>query len=154
MIFHCFSTRTHTLGILGGIMLCGLGPFYNWKICSLLAFMPGCFSRVWLFATLQNIARQAPLSTGFSGQECRSGLPCHPPGDLPNPGIEQESPLSPVLAGRFLTTSAICSILGPYQTKCPQSLLHQNLSSHFSKDSLGVEDDLTSIEKHHISFFP
>ena len=30
------------------------------------------------------------------------GLPCPPPGDLPEPGIE---PTSPVLAGGFFTTS-------------------------------------------------
>ena len=30
---------------------------------------------------------QSPLSTGFSRQEYWSGLPCPPPGDLPNPGI-------------------------------------------------------------------
>ena len=29
---------------------------------------------------------------GFSRQEYRSGLPCPPPGDLPNPGIEPKSP--------------------------------------------------------------
>ena len=29
---------------------------------------------------------------GFSRQECWSGLPCPPPGDLPNPGIELRSP--------------------------------------------------------------
>ena len=29
---------------------------------------------------------------GFSRQEYWSGLPCPPPGDLPNPGIEPESP--------------------------------------------------------------
>ena len=38
------------------------------------------------------VARQAPLSIGFSRQEYWSGLPCHSPGDLPNPGIEPESP--------------------------------------------------------------
>ena len=37
-------------------------------------------------------ALQAPLSMGFSGQEYWSGLPCPPPGDLPNPGIEPRSP--------------------------------------------------------------
>ena len=31
---------------------------------------------------------QAPLSIGLSRQEYWSGLPCRPPGDLPNPGIE------------------------------------------------------------------
>ena len=29
---------------------------------------------------------------GFSRQEYWSGLPCPPPGDLPNPGIEPRSP--------------------------------------------------------------
>ena len=49
-------------------------------------------SRVRLFVTPWTVARQAPLSTGFSRQEYWSGLPCSPPGDLPNPGIEPESP--------------------------------------------------------------
>ena len=39
-------------------------------------------------------------------QEYWSGLPCSPPGDLPNPGIEPLCITSPVLAGRFLTTNA------------------------------------------------
>ena len=39
----------------------------------------------------------------FSRQEYWSGLPCPPPGDLPNPGIE---PRSPVSVGGFFTTSA------------------------------------------------
>ena len=47
-----------------------------------------CFSRVWLFATLWTAAHQAPLSMGFSRQEYWSGLPCPPPGDLPDPGIK------------------------------------------------------------------
>ena len=34
------------------------------------------------------------------------GLPCPPPGDLPNPGIETASLMSPALAGRFFVTSA------------------------------------------------
>ena len=33
-----------------------------------------------------------PLSMEFSRQKYWSGLPCPPPGDLPNPGIELESP--------------------------------------------------------------
>jgi len=43
---------------------------------------------------------------GFSRQEYWSGLPCLPPGDLPDPGIEPGSLVSPVLAGGFFTTSA------------------------------------------------
>ena len=38
------------------------------------------------------VARQAPLSTGFSRQEDWSGLPCPPPGELPDSGIEPWSP--------------------------------------------------------------
>ena len=49
-------------------------------------------SRVRLFGTLWAVACQAPLSVGFSGQEHWSGLPCPPPGDLPDPGIELGSP--------------------------------------------------------------
>jgi len=41
----------------------------------------------------------------FSRQEYRSGLPCPPPGDLPNPGIKPASLVSPALAGKFFTTS-------------------------------------------------
>ena len=43
---------------------------------------------------------------GFSRQQYRSGLPCPPPGGLPDPGIEPESLMSPALAGGFFTTSA------------------------------------------------
>ena len=46
------------------------------------------------------------MSVGCSRQGYQSGLPCPPPGDLSNPGIEPESLVSPALAGRFFTTSA------------------------------------------------
>ena len=61
---------------------------------------------VWLSVTPWTVAHQAPLSMGFSRQEYWSGLPCPPPGDLPDSGIEPESLMSPALAGRFFTTSA------------------------------------------------
>ena len=38
-------------------------------------------------ATSWTVARQAPLSMGFSGQKYWSGLPFPSPGDLPDPGI-------------------------------------------------------------------
>ena len=44
---------------------------------------------------------QGPLSMGFSGQGYWDELPFAPPGNLPNPGIEPESP---ALEGRFFTT--------------------------------------------------
>ena len=62
---------------------------YVWHI--LYVYVLSRFSRVQLLPTLCTIARQAPLSMGFSRQEYWSGLPCPPPGDLPYPGIEPMS---------------------------------------------------------------
>ena len=59
-------------------------------------------SCVQLCVTPWTVARQAPLSMGFSRQEHWSGLPRPPPGDLPDPGIESTSLSSPALAGRLL----------------------------------------------------
>ena len=82
-------------------------------------------------------AYQAPLSMGFSRQEYWSGLPCPPPEDLPDPGME---PASPTLAGRFFTTEPpskpitlatcilytqiktaedVCNILGNFKYQIP-----------------------------------
>ena len=55
--------------------------------------------------TLWTVAHEALLSMGFSMQEYWSGFSCPPPGDLPDPGIEPKSLMSPALAGRFFTTS-------------------------------------------------
>ena len=68
--------------------------------------MLSCFSHVQLCAILWTVARQAPLSTGFSRKEYWSGLPFPPPGDLPEPGIEPTSLMFPSLACGFFTTSA------------------------------------------------
>ena len=50
-------------------------------------------SRVRLLATPWTVARQAPLSVGFSRQEYWSGLPFPSPGDLPDTGIKRRSPV-------------------------------------------------------------
>ena len=55
-------------------------------------------------ATPWVVARQVSLSMGFSKQEYRNGLPCSPPGDLPGPGTESASLVSPPAAGRCFTT--------------------------------------------------
>ena len=47
-----------------------------------------------------------PGSSIFTRQEYWSGLPCPPPGNVPNPGIELTSLRSPALACRFFTTRA------------------------------------------------
>ena len=44
---------------------------------------------------------------GFSVQEYWNGLPYPSPGDLPDPGIEPMSLMSPTLVGGFFTTSTI-----------------------------------------------
>ena len=59
-------------------------------------------SHVSLFATLWTVAHQSPLSLEFSRQVSWSGLPCPPPGDLPNPETEPSSLMSPALAGGSL----------------------------------------------------
>ena len=53
------------------------------------------------FAIPWTVARQAPPSMRFPGQEYWSGLPFPSPGDLPDPGTESSSP---ALAGGFFTT--------------------------------------------------
>ena len=58
-----------------------------------------------LTETLWSVTCQAPLSVGLSRQEYWNGLPCPPPGDLPYPGIEPPSLMSPALAGGFFTTN-------------------------------------------------
>ena len=63
----------------------------------------GLVSRVQLSVTTWTVAHQAPLSMGFSRQECWNGLPFPSPGDLPDPGIEPASPMSPAFAAEFFT---------------------------------------------------
>ena len=52
------------------------------------------------------VACQAPLAMEFFRQEYWYWLPCPASGDLPDPGAEATSLLSPALAGRFFTISA------------------------------------------------
>ena len=60
-------------------------------------------SHIWLFVTPWSVAHKAPLAMGFSRQEYWSGLPCPPPGDLPNPGIE---PWLPALQANSLPSES------------------------------------------------
>ena len=65
------------------------------------------FSHVRLFLTLWTLAiRLLWPWDWFSRQEYWSGLPCPPPGDLPDPGIKPVSLMSPELAGGFFTIRA------------------------------------------------
>ena len=80
------------------------------------ACMLSLFSCVQLFAILWTAAHQAPLSVEFSWQEHWSGLPCLPPGDLPNPGIKFLSLMCPELAGGFFNTSVTLEALSLLRT--------------------------------------
>ena len=77
----------------------------QWLPVSLPVWVPSLFSRVQLFVTLQTIARQAPLSMESSRQEYWSGQPFPTPVDLPSPGIEPASPVSPALQADSLPLS-------------------------------------------------
>ena len=59
-------------------------------------------SRVQLFVTPWTVDRQASLSMGLSRQEYWCGLPCPPPGGLPDPGIERVSLVVPALPSESL----------------------------------------------------
>ena len=72
---------------------------------------------------LQTVARHSPLSMEFSRQEYWSGLPFPSLGNLPHPGIET---VSPVLAGRFLTTE-------PLGVRCESMILRD--IKLYSKDA-------------------
>ena len=71
---------------------------FIWPACVL-----SCVSHDQLSATPWTVARQAPLSMGFSRQEYWSALLFPPPGNVPHPGME---PVSLALAGGFFITSA------------------------------------------------
>ena len=67
---------------------------------------------VQLFVIPWTVAHQA-VSMGFSRQEYWSGLPFPTPGDLPDPGIEPTSLMSPALAGGFFITSTTWEAQSP-----------------------------------------
>ena len=56
-------------------------------------------------------------------------MPCPSPGNLPNPGIEPASLMSPALAGGFFTTSATLEV--PYDS-------YINMLIKSAKLSLGI----------------
>ena len=104
--------------------------------CPLLATMKvkvkvKLLSRVQLFVTPWTISYQAPLSMGFSRQECWSGLPLPSPGDLPDPGIE---PRSPTLQVDALPSEPPGRSPGHY-TSCQFSMLLHSLPSVASFNS-------------------
>ena len=62
-------------------------------------------SHVWLCVIPWNVALQAPLSMEFFQARTLEWVPFPTPGDLPDPGMKPESPVSSALAGGFFTTA-------------------------------------------------
>ena len=82
---------------------------WTWGVFRLYMCVCVCvchFSRVpWTVVTPWIVAHQAPLSMGFSRRGFWSGLPCPPPGNLPDPEIKPTSPGSPALQADSLPLS-------------------------------------------------
>ena len=94
---YIYTLNTHTLFCMYTFLGLRLAPQEKFLYpCCLVA--KSCLT---FFATPRTLTHQAPLSVGFSRQECWSRLLFPSPGDLPNPGIE---PMSPALSGGFFTT--------------------------------------------------
>ena len=95
------------------IFLVNSWDFDDWRIlahtniciCIIEVLCAQLFSHLQLFPTTRPVACQTDLSMAFSRQEYWSGWPFRTPGELPDPGIEPMSLVSPALAGRFFTTS-------------------------------------------------
>ena len=115
-----FYTFSHTLSLCVSLSVCdtifcsvayfSIVTYYCCLVTKLL-FVQSLKSSD-TFVTLWTVTCQAPQSMGFPRQEYWSSLLFASPGDLPNPGIEPESP---ALAGRFFTTELQG---GPIVTYC------------------------------------
>ena len=76
----------------------------------------------------QTVACQVPLSMGFSRQEYWNGLPCPPPGDLPDPGIQPTSSAATALAGTSFITEPPGLLI-----HCCESVIPQNKTKILEK---------------------
>ena len=65
---------------------------------------------------------QAPLSVRLPRQEYWNGLPCTPPGDLPDPGIKSATPETPTLQVDFILLSHLNWPHTPQETEPPAKL--------------------------------
>ena len=132
-----FGFTKSTVGIESSHRLLGADPRLHSE-CPGAKLISACvlslFSSVQLFATPWTVACQPPLSMGFSRQKYWGGLSCHPPGDLPKPGIEPESLVSPALAGGLFTTSATWE--AQVYSRCYANVSHPTCSLKFPSQGL------------------
>ena len=79
------------LALLPSCWCSGVSSWLHFSLAARSGYALSRFSHVQLFATPWTAAHQALLSMRFSKQEYWSGLPCPPPGGLPDPGIKPVS---------------------------------------------------------------
>ena len=97
MVLTCISLITndvvisHLFNFISEISVHIFDHFYIVCLCVCLHLVAQSHPTLFAAPLMWAIAYQAPLSMEFSRQECWSRLPCHPPGDLPDPGTEPES---------------------------------------------------------------
>ena len=120
--WRCYIAPREQLTGLGTSRCYLLSRMFTWR------GVQACyFTSVVSNSTIQcTVAHQAPLSMGFSRQEYWSGLPCPPPGHLPDPGIEPGPLMSPALAGGFFTTGATWEEENPFAISFPVKLYSPN----------------------------
>ena len=70
-----------------------------------------CAKLLQLCRTLMDHTLSDSSAQGFCRKEYWSRLPCPPPSDLPDPGIEPTSLMSPALTGKSFTSSTTCKAL-------------------------------------------
>ena len=107
-------------------------PFLWWLISR--KYMHTCvLGHVWVFATPWTVARQAPLLMGFSRQEYWSRLPCSPPGDHLNSGIDPRLlhcrqilyHLSHQFSSVQFSSSVVSDLCDPMDCSLPGSSVHR-----------------------------
>ena len=86
--------RAGNVGEGSGQITRGTGALWSWQSLSFIRWEQGrepCVfvlqSCLTLCGPTKTVAHQIPLSTELSRQEYWGGLPCPPPGNLPDPGI-------------------------------------------------------------------
>ena len=86
-----------------------------------------------------DVARQTPLSMGFSRQEYWHGLPFPSPGDLPDPGVAARSPA--------LQADSLPS-------EPPKKALSIEIGLIYSAGFVSAFREFDSVIHRHFSFFP
>ena len=81
----------------------------------------------WCHPNISSSVHQAPLSRGFHRQEYWSGLPCPPPGELPDPGTKSTS--SALQKDLYLYNGQFNKCFLKSRERCPSHL-------HWGKNTL------------------